>query len=227
MANNNNIYNAALLGASGGVASRWLTRTNPALYNNVAAQIVILATAVDALIPANPLLTAQQVELMQNICQQVVSSRWLRVGFNPTNIAASIVALWTRMSTELLNEIPTTTELLNWDGAVDAVLITLPAGHRPGVYLVNGFVNINVLAGGGFGQRRIGFNDEHGVSQILDSPTTFGLSLLTGVVPTDIGAIAIASDGSAPIVMTILQTAISAPFNGDVYSSTLFLGSIT
>jgi hypothetical protein len=131
------------------------------------------------------------------------------------------------MSTELLNELPASQEQLAWDGAVDSVLTVMPAGHRPGLYLVDGLVNIVVLGAAGFVTRFIGFNDNRGVPQSMSAPSGFGVSLLTGVFPIDIGAVAIPSDGSAPITVTMQPMGVAAPFTGDVFATAEFLSTIS
>jgi len=230
MANNNSIYNAAIAGASGGVASRWLTKQIAGLYNDVAAQIVIFASAIDALIPANPLLSERQVELMQNICSQVISSRWLRTGFNPANIAISVVALWTRMSAELLNETTIVVEQLNWDGTANATLTVLPANHKPGMYFVFGsFVIITPDAG--IADRVTTWADaKTSVAQTNHLPAVISLGGgLSGemTVPAADSPVTVFSDGLTPVVVQFQPGGAGAAFRANVYASAIFIGAVT
>ena len=92
MANNNQIYNAAFNGASGGGINRWISSTDPNSYTSFYTSIAAFATAIDALIPAATIAAAQE-DLMRNLCEGVFTNR-SPVGANYTNIAAAIVAAW-------------------------------------------------------------------------------------------------------------------------------------
>lgn len=96
MANNDALFNAALSGLVGGSQNRWLTSLNTADYDPFRLDIVLIATAIDDLIPTidnGP--TVADIQLMQSICQGVFEARLVNVETNFSNIAGAIVALWT------------------------------------------------------------------------------------------------------------------------------------
>lgn len=94
MANNNQIFNAAFNGASGGGANRWISSTDSNSYATFFNSVNAFATAVDALIPAG-VITAGQEDLMRSLCEGVVTGRAPQ-GTHYNEIAAAIVAAWTK-----------------------------------------------------------------------------------------------------------------------------------
>jgi len=102
MANNPNLYNAALAGIAGGNLERWLS-TNAA-DAALAAAVGNVAVAVDAAIaPIDGGGTAQQCQLMQSICQGIMSGRSVLglVGSNYDAISDAIAAAWTAVQDAL------------------------------------------------------------------------------------------------------------------------------
>lgn len=98
VANNASVFNAAIGGAAGGAASRWITNQNVSDYNDIAFQCLLFGTAVDLAIPAEAAISTAENDLMESICAQVVASRWFPTGNDIDDyrdIALSIKAMWT------------------------------------------------------------------------------------------------------------------------------------
>lgn len=102
MANNDLIFNAAIQGATGGAAQRWLTKQAEADYDDLSAQIVVFATAVDAEIAADPTITQGDADLMALICNGVMAERWPAAftSLNLVNVALAVKAMWGRLKSE-------------------------------------------------------------------------------------------------------------------------------
>lgn len=100
MANNPNLYNAAVAGITGGNLERWLS-TNAA-DASLADAVGSVATAIDAAIdPIEGGGDSRQVSLMQAVCQGVMAGRSI-IGLNAVSyaaIAAAIAAAWTECQT--------------------------------------------------------------------------------------------------------------------------------
>ncbi len=94
MANNNQIFNAAFNGASGGGANRWISSSDPNSYAAFYTSVNAFATAVDALI-APGVITAGQEDLMRSLCEGVITGR-APSGTHYNEVAAAIVAAWTK-----------------------------------------------------------------------------------------------------------------------------------
>lgn len=103
MANNPVLFNAALCGASGGAQERWLLSTSAASYAQFAAAATAFATAVDAAIAVQASVSGAQSQLLQSLCQGVLSTR-LPQSVNAsdyTAIAQAIAALYAALATTL------------------------------------------------------------------------------------------------------------------------------
>jgi hypothetical protein len=103
MANNPVLFNAALCGASGGAQERWLLSTSAASYAQFAAAATAFATAVDAAIAVQTSVSSAQSQLLQSLCQGVLSTR-LPQSVNAsdyTAIAQAIAALYAALATAL------------------------------------------------------------------------------------------------------------------------------
>ena len=107
MANNPALYNAVISGATGGTQNRWLTSTDSNDYNAFRTIILALADQVDSLIATisgGPSLAS--IQLMQSICEGVMSSRLpIDDSFIP-GIANEIVALWTSILAGMDTDVP-------------------------------------------------------------------------------------------------------------------------
>jgi hypothetical protein len=92
MANNPLLFNAALAGAFGGInTSRTLKADNPNVYVTPRNSAVAFAGAIDAGIPADPLVTQQHANLLSSICQQVLNGKG-SAGFSSASITAIVTA---------------------------------------------------------------------------------------------------------------------------------------
>lgn len=92
--NNPALYNAALIGGSGGVSQRWLSDPNAADYVAIRDSLILFATAIDAALPAQ-VVSSDDVALMQQICFGVMAQRWIsQPNANFTSLGAGIAALW-------------------------------------------------------------------------------------------------------------------------------------
>lgn len=97
--NNDQIYNAAVIGASGGGINRWLDPKNTSAYTPFYASVIALATAIDALI-APTTISSCQASLMLSLCEGVLTDRYPQNG-EYTQIAQAIVTAWANGITTL------------------------------------------------------------------------------------------------------------------------------
>ena len=108
MANNPDIYNAVIAGATGGAQSRWLNSVNASDYAAFTSILQALAEEVDSEIAnISPQPSNASIQLMQSICEGVLSNRLPTDTTFVSGIASQIVALWTQtltgMNTVLVN----------------------------------------------------------------------------------------------------------------------------
>lgn len=106
MPNNAGLYNSVINGGIGGSHERWITDSNDSGYSEIRNAITALADAVDVLIDPDNELSDADARLMQAIVQGVFADRYPQsteiLDYN--EIAQSIVALWTVMQEQLLEE---------------------------------------------------------------------------------------------------------------------------
>jgi len=97
--NNPNLYNAAVIGVSGGgVIARWPIDTISGNYSRFANDVKEIGIAIDSAIPTitrGP--TPAQISLMQSLCQGIFD-RYPVDQIDFTQIAASIAAAFTEIS---------------------------------------------------------------------------------------------------------------------------------
>lgn len=103
MANNNAIFNAVLSGAGGASQERWITAQGAGNYESFTDLIVAIATAVDIQIAPTTIDVGER-NLMQAIAQGIFAGRYPVEGHDYSDIAESILALYTSMSAELYPE---------------------------------------------------------------------------------------------------------------------------
>jgi hypothetical protein len=103
MANNNNLFNAALAGASAGVSSRWLSNPSSASYDSQATLIETFATAFDAAIaPIAGGGSRGQAETVQAICAAFWRDRIITSETDMNDAVSVLVALYTSLATKIL-----------------------------------------------------------------------------------------------------------------------------
>ncbi len=203
MANNPVILNGAIQGATGGLHERWLTDNQSSSYLEIRNRIVELANAIDALIPANPLLDVKNSALMQSIVQAVFSSRYLYSGNSVTAVAQSIVALFNALSGQMGDETPLSINDV-WSNTT-VVYTLVPINHPRGIYTLNLTSFVRTAATGNY-------NVLFGWTQPTFGPTTFNFgnaSLATPSIASLRSTFLVASTGVAPITMTIAPVGVS------------------
>lgn len=103
MANNPQLYNAALSGATGAAkVNRWITDQSSASYAADRNAAVALATAVDAAIPINTNLNTFAANLVESITAAVIADKNITATLNSSAIALSIAALYNSLAPQLL-----------------------------------------------------------------------------------------------------------------------------
>jgi len=165
MANNDALYDAVMAGAGGAAQRGWLIATNAGAYVTFAADVDILAVAVDLQIPAiagGP--SISQINLLQSITEAVLSARYPITNVPATyiDIARAIAALYnalnpflknkptiiqnilagTGISVSIVNSVATITSLAaTWKTIFDLDLVALPTSwsNANGVYVMGGF----------------------------------------------------------------------------------------
>ena len=149
MANNPNLYNAVIAGATGANQQRWITDPVSANYSAFQAAVTALATVVDdaiAPIPGDASVAASA--LMQSIVQGVFADRFVQSDQQAAydSIVGPIVALWTELSAALepgtggggsvaplaytlFCDVNTEVPTLDQDGSIAAPFATLQQAH--------------------------------------------------------------------------------------------------
>lgn len=103
MANNNNLFNAALAGASSGVSSRWLSNPSSASYDSQSTLIEAFATAFDAAIaPIAGGGSRGQAETVQAICSAFWRDRIITSQTDLTDAVTVLVALYNSLAPRIL-----------------------------------------------------------------------------------------------------------------------------
>ena len=131
MANNPFIFDGALSGATGAINERWLTNTDPNSYIGIRNLLVAFANAVDALIPASGGITSADGTLIQNICNGVLSQRFLTTETNVQSLAQAIVALYQTIRAQLIPLPYPSSDTLSTVKYVDRTT-TLPTANQTG-----------------------------------------------------------------------------------------------
>lgn len=102
-ANNPLIFNAVIVGISGGIQQRWIHNSEELSYELISKVIIEIATEIDLLIPTEAF-GESNIALMQSICQGVYSNRF------PTEVNAeintAIVAFFTQAALGLESSPP-------------------------------------------------------------------------------------------------------------------------
>jgi hypothetical protein len=135
MANNDALYDAVMAGAGGAAQRGWLIATNAGAYVTFAADVDILAVAVDLQIPpiaGGP--SISQINLLQSITEAVLSARYPITNIPATyiDIAKAIAALYNALTPFLKNK-PT-------------IIQNILAGTGITVSIVNGVATIGATA---------------------------------------------------------------------------------
>ena len=101
--NNSQIYNAALAGALAGVASRWFLDPVAADYASLINAAKAFASEVDSKIPLDLAMTRGKIQLIDGICNGVLTDRYLSdiIAGAYSDIAIGIAALYQRSVTAL------------------------------------------------------------------------------------------------------------------------------
>lgn len=131
MANNPFIFDGALAGATGAINERWLTNTDPNSYIGIRNLLVAFANAVDTLIPTSGGITSADGALIQNICNGVLSQRFLTSESNVQGLAQAIVALFQTIRSQLIPLPYPSTDTLSTVKYVDRT-VTLPIANQSG-----------------------------------------------------------------------------------------------
>lgn len=102
--NNALLYNAAIAGGTGGSQDqRWLVQSNSSQYQDIRNQVIAFATAVDAAIPTDSSVNESDAQLLQSICQAVLSSRYPQqlTESQFTDLAKAVAALYAELQAAL------------------------------------------------------------------------------------------------------------------------------
>ena len=186
MANNNALYDAAVAGAGGAAQRGWLISTNAGDYVTFAADVNVLAAAIDlqiAPIVAGP--SISQINLLQSITEAVLSARYpiANVPATYVDISKAIATLFNALSPLLTNNPTIITNILagsgitvaivngvatisglgpSWNTVFDLDLATLPTSwsNADGVYAMGG---VNWVKYGTASQRGAGVGDFFGI----------------------------------------------------------------
>jgi hypothetical protein len=103
MANNNNLFNAALAGAAAGASSRWITNANAAFYNAQSALMNTFATEFDAAIA--PIVgggSKGQSLVVYSLAQSIWRDRTLTSSTDFSSIITPLVALFSSVNAYVL-----------------------------------------------------------------------------------------------------------------------------
>ena len=198
MANNQDLYNAAVAGIAGGCSERWITNTSPASYEGFRNAVDALANAIDALIPAAGGVGNDKARVMQSLCQGVMANR-LITSSDPadySDIAAAIVACYTEIIT-IITPVNPPGSITPWD----AVLWCDPhsAGGTPDGSIANPYLTLQdaydafILA------------NEVNACTIMVGPGEAGSLILTPLADKQISVVGLAGDAidtsfAAPVV---------------------------
>lgn len=103
MPNNQDLYNGAVAGISGGIQERWIVNSSSDSYNSVRQAIVALATAIDGLIPDVGGVGNDKTRVMQSLCQGIMANRYITsvASSDYAAIAQAIVAYYTEIITAI------------------------------------------------------------------------------------------------------------------------------
>ena len=151
MPNNSRLYNAVLIGATGGILTRWISQYSTSSYTAVLNAVRAIAEEVDSKIPSSVFLTNDQYALIQSIARAVFDNRFPQsASANSYNdIADAILAAYT----ELNSGISQPGVSLTFNGLNQVTYpntrVLLPAGHQAGEYLLSRWMNVTAFTGGG------------------------------------------------------------------------------
>jgi len=121
MANNPTLQNAALMGGASVATGRWLSSGAQADYIDIRNQLLLFAASVDAAIPTTTV-SAEDAELMTQICASVISERWPTVTANYSAIATAIAAMWSALRASLIPPTPAgAVNQISWQDDFDYV----------------------------------------------------------------------------------------------------------
>lgn len=212
MAINNILFNAAVSGAAGGIQQqRWLTDVNSGNYLDLRNAIVQFATTIDGFIQAGNY-TQNDADLLSNLCNAALSNRNLtlaNIGSSITGLAQSIVALFNSLQGQLQpTDIPVASQVgyLPGGGVSSNVLTILPAGHRPGVYIVMNELIIRTTGSGNI-TPTVSFTAPL-IGALTIAPGGTGVTSLGQLLLTPRP---IVSSGTAPVTIQWSSTATGTP----------------
>lgn len=205
MANNNAIFDGVLAGFIGGSSTRWITSIVAADYNTQRASALVFAGLVDALIPFSASIASIDGQIVQAICEGLFSDRFPS-NQNLSQLAQSVVALYTSVKAGSLPVAPKSGGQIQYDAAAPFVVNVMPAGHTPGQYVLTCTQFCTVAGGGGSViNYTIGWNQPNFGAATLN----VGNSNIAGTGLVSTTQRAVESSGSADITATFTPGSVT------------------